>query len=59
VQWATGNPGYNSYDGYHAYVFDWQPGYVRWYIDGRLIDEMTAASYSMPQEWQMVTFSMW
>lgn len=59
AQWATGNPGYNSYGGYHAYVFDWQPGYVRWYIDGRLIDEMSAASYSVPQEWQMVTFSMW
>src|SRR5690606_10434610 len=30
---------FDSADGFHSYGFDWQPGYVRWYVDGALVHE--------------------
>lgn len=28
-------------DGYHVFAVDWQPGYIRWYLDGNLYHEAT------------------
>lgn len=31
--WAGGFPG----DGFHTYACEWEPGELRWYVDGRLV----------------------
>jgi beta-glucanase (GH16 family) len=28
------NLGFDASEGYHTYGFDWQPGYISWYVDG-------------------------
>jgi endo-1,3-1,4-beta-glycanase ExoK len=43
---------FDSADGFHAYAFDWQPGRVRWYADGKMIHEergRAAQSLTRPQ----------
>ena len=35
---------FDSADGFHSYGFDWQPGYVRWYVDGALVHEEASAN---------------
>jgi beta-glucanase (GH16 family) len=31
--WPGGHPG----DGFHTYATEWEPGVLRWYVDGRLV----------------------
>ncbi len=50
---------FDAADGFHTYGFDWQPGAVRWYADGKLIHEETggrAARITRPQQLMM---SLW
>lgn len=28
--------GFDASQGFHTYAFDWQPGYIKWYVDGVL-----------------------
>lgn len=30
------NLGFDASQGFHTYAFDWQPGYIKWYVDGVL-----------------------
>lgn len=30
------NLGFDASQSYHTYAFDWQPGYIKWYVDGVL-----------------------
>lgn len=44
---------FDAADGFHTYGFDWQPGYVRWYADGKLIhveDGPAARRVTRPQQ---------
>lgn len=44
---------FDAADGFHTYGFDWQPGYVRWYVDGQLIhveDGPAARRVTRPQQ---------
>jgi hypothetical protein len=35
---------FDAADGFHVYGFDWQPGHVRWYIDGQLVHAETGGA---------------
>jgi beta-glucanase (GH16 family) len=35
---------FDSADAFHSYGLDWQPGYVRWYVDGVLMHEDASAN---------------
>lgn len=44
---------FDAADGFHTYGFDWQPGFVRWYADGKLIhveDGPAARRVTRPQQ---------
>jgi len=43
----------------HVYGFDWQAGYVRWYVDGRLIHEETGDGLPLPVEPQRIFLHLW
>lgn len=43
----------------HHYAFDWQPGYIRWYIDGQLVHEATSAEMPLPNEAQKIMMHLW
>ncbi len=44
---------FDAAEGFHTYGFDWQPGYVRWYVDGVLAhqeDGPAARNLVRPQQ---------
>ena len=43
----------------HTYGFDWEPGYVAWYIDGRLAHKETGPPSAMPNDPQQIMFDVW
>jgi endo-1,3-1,4-beta-glycanase ExoK len=43
----------------HAYGFDWQPQYIRWYVDGKLVHEDSGSALPLPTEPQKIFFDMW
>jgi beta-glucanase (GH16 family) len=43
----------------HLYAFDWQPKYIRWYIDNKLVLTQTGASLALPMEPQFLFFNLW
>jgi hypothetical protein len=56
---ATENPAFKTFSDYHSYVIDWQPGYIRWYIDGQLVDQRLGADVPIPVKQQSMHFSVW
>ncbi len=45
--------------GLHHYAFDWQPGYIRWYIDGKLVYEAVGSELPLPNEPQKIMMHLW
>ncbi|WP_233184388.1 beta-glucanase [Paenibacillus sonchi] len=50
------NLGFDASTGYHTYAFDWQPGYIKWYVDGVL--KHTATS-NIPSEPGKIMMNLW
>ncbi|WP_446686128.1 beta-glucanase [Paenibacillus aurantiacus] len=42
------NLGFDAAAGFHTYAFDWQPGYIKWYVDGVLKHTATTNIPSHP-----------
>lgn len=40
--------GFDASKGFHTYAFDWQPGYIKWYVDGVLKHTATTNIPSTP-----------
>lgn len=48
---GTTDVGTNLGSGYHLYGLEWIPGQLlRWYLDGRLVGQLTSAQISIPTE---------
>ncbi|HEX5008495.1 MAG TPA: family 16 glycosylhydrolase [Hyphomonadaceae bacterium] len=50
---------FNAADGFHSYAFDWQPGHVRWYIDGVMVYEVTGQAVANLTRPQKFIASLW
>lgn len=43
----------------HTYGFEWTPRAIRWYVDGRLLHEVTGANGALPQRPQRLYLHLW
>ena len=50
---------FDSADGFHTFGFDWQPGYVRWYADGKMIFEEAGPAAARLVRPQQLIFDVW
>jgi endo-1,3-1,4-beta-glycanase ExoK len=50
---------FDSADGFHTYGFDWQPGHVRWYADGKLIHAETGEAARRLTRPQQLMVNLW
>ncbi len=50
---------FDAADGFHTYGFDWQPAYVRWYIDGILAHEETGPAARNLVRPQQLILNLW
>ena len=44
---------------FHTYGFDWQPGHLRWYVDGELAHEASPSELALPNVNQKLMTSIW
>ena len=51
--------GFDASEQQHIYAFDWQPNYVRWYVDGVLIHEETGTGLAKLNISQQMMFQLW
>ncbi|MEM7688746.1 MAG: family 16 glycosylhydrolase [Pseudomonadota bacterium] len=50
---------FDTTEGMHTYAFDWQPGHLRWYVDGEMVHEASAAELPLPRSQQKIMASLW
>jgi endo-1,3-1,4-beta-glycanase ExoK len=50
---------FDAADGFHVYGFDWQPGHVRWYIDGQLVHAETGGAARRLVRPQQLILNLW
>lgn len=50
---------FDAADGFHTYGFDWQPGHVRWYIDGKMVHAVTGGAAQRLVRPQQVILNLW
>lgn len=50
---------FDSADGLHTYGFDWQPGHVRWYVDGQMVHAVTGGAARRLVRPQQVILNLW
>lgn len=56
---VTKNLWFDASRDFHTYAFDWQPGRIRWYVDGRMLHEVEGAADTLPQRPQQILVSLW
>lgn len=50
---------FDAAEGFHVYGFDWQPGYIRWYVDGQLVHEETGGAARRVVRPQQLILNLW
>lgn len=43
----------------HIYAFDWEPQYIRWYVDNKMVLQVTGSQLAIPNEPQNLILDMW
>jgi hypothetical protein len=54
-----GDPSFSTTAAMHTYLLDWQPGYIRWYIQGVLVDQLTVSQGAIPSRPMYTVISLW
>lgn len=49
--------GFDHSAGFHTYAFEWEPGVIRWYVDGRLLH--TVESDTVPSNPSRLYMNLW
>lgn len=49
---------FDASKGFHTYGFDWQPGFIEWYIDGKPVFRATRDDLTLPNEPQKIMMSL-
>lgn len=50
---------FDAAEGFHSYAFDWQPGHVRWYVDGVMVHEETGRAVANLRRPQKFMLTQW
>ena len=50
---------FDSAEDYHVFGFDWQPTYIRWYADGKLLLTDDGHKLPLPTEATQIMFDLW
>jgi len=50
---------FDAAQSYHVFGFDWQPTYIRWYVDGRLMLTEDGHKLPLPSRPQEIVFDLW
>lgn len=50
------NLGFDASAGYHTYAFNWQPGFIAWYVDGK---EVHRATSNIPRTPGRIMMNIW
>jgi endo-1,3-1,4-beta-glycanase ExoK len=50
---------FDSAAGLNHYAFDWQPGHIRWYVNGTQVHEETGDGLPLPNEAQKLMVHLW
>jgi beta-glucanase (GH16 family) len=51
--------GFDAAAGYHLYAFEWTPDRIRWYVDGKLVNEVRSSDFALPQTPQRFIINLW
>lgn len=51
--------GFDASKGFHLYAFDWQPGAITWYVDGKRVHRADGSAVPLPSESQKIMVSLW
>lgn len=51
--------GFDATAGFHTYGFDWQPGFIEWYVDGRPVHKVTGNRLPLPNIPQKLMVNLW
>lgn len=51
--------GFDATRASHTYAFDWQPGSIRWFVDGKLVHKAEGGELPIPDEQQKIMFHLW
>jgi endo-1,3-1,4-beta-glycanase ExoK len=50
---------FDSAASFHRFAFDWQPSYIRWYVDGRLMLTENGSKLPLPTHPQEIVADLW
>lgn len=53
------NLGFDASTSYHTYAFDWQPNYIKWYVDGQLKHTVTGSPSTLPSHAGKIMANIW
>jgi len=51
--------GFDASRDFHVYAFDWQPGWITWYVDGVPVHRVDGSNLKLPSEPQKIMVSLW
>ena len=51
--------GFNPHEGFHKYTIEWEPGIVRWFVDGNLIYTQNEAATNNLQYPMAILMNLW
>jgi beta-glucanase (GH16 family) len=51
--------GFDAAADYHLYAFEWMSDRIRWYVDGKVVNEVHSSDFALPQTPQIFMVNLW